>query len=100
MSDFAALIGLDWAEHQHALCLIDPVSGQRAASILPHSPQALDEWVTALRARYGGQPVAVCLEQSRGPLLYALLKYDFFTLYPVKRALACPLPRGFRAFAP
>jgi hypothetical protein len=36
-----------------------------------------------VRARFQGQPVAVCLEQSRGPLIYALLKYDFLTLYPV-----------------
>jgi transposase len=25
----------------------------------------------------------VCLEQSRGPLIYALLKYDFLILYPI-----------------
>lgn len=27
--------------------------------------------------------MAVCLEQSRGPLIFALLKYDFLLLYPV-----------------
>ncbi len=50
-----------------------------------------------MRARYGGQQVAVCLEQSRGPLIYALLKYDFITLLPLN-----PRPRSrFRAaFAP
>jgi hypothetical protein len=33
--------------------------------------------------------LGVCLEQSRGPVLYALLKYDFLALYPVNpRALA------------
>ena len=36
-----------------------------------------------LRSRFRGGRVAVCLEQSRGPLIYALLKYDFLTLYPV-----------------
>jgi len=39
----------------------------------------------------------VCLEQSKGSLIYALLKYDFLVLYPVSpRTLA-----KFReAFAP
>ena len=50
-----------------------------------------------MRARYGGQPLAVCLEQSRGPLIYALLKYDFITLFPVNpRTLA----RFREAFSP
>src|SRR5215207_1976950 len=83
MAEYAALIGIDWSDRKHDLCLVETASGTREASVLPHSPQAIDKWATALRARYGGQPVAVCLEQSRGPLIYALLKYDFLTLYPV-----------------
>src|SRR4051812_46039527 len=83
MTEYAALLGIDWADKKHDLCLIETASGRREASVLPHSPQEIDEWATDLRARYGGRPVAVCLEQSRGPLIYALLKYDFLTLYPV-----------------
>ena len=97
MTDFAALLGIDWSDKKHDLCLIETVTGKREASVLPHSPQAIDEWATALRARYGGQPLAVCLEQSRGPLIYALLKYDFITLFPVNpRTLA----RFREAFSP
>jgi transposase len=83
MADFAALIGIDWSDRKHDLCLIETATGKREASILPHSPQKINEWATTVRARFQGQPVAVCLEQSRGPLIYALLKYDFLTLYPV-----------------
>lgn len=83
MTDYAALLGIDWSDRKHDICLVASASGKREASILPHSPQAIDEWATALRTRYGGQEVAVCLEQSRGPLIYALLKYDFLTLFPV-----------------
>jgi transposase len=97
MTEYAALLGIDWSDKKHDLCLIDSATGRREASVLPHSPQAIDQWATALRARYGGQPVAVCLEQSRGPLIYALLKYDFLTLYPVNpRTLA----RFREAFSP
>ncbi len=83
MSEYAALIGIDWADSKHDICLIDPETEQREASILRHSSQTIDEWAAALRVRFGGQPVAVCLEQSRGPLIFALMKYDFLTLYPV-----------------
>src|SRR5215216_2010732 len=97
MADFAALIGIDWSDRKHDLCLVETASGKREASVLPHSPQEIDEWAAALRSRFGGRPVAVCLEQSRGPLLYALLKYDFLTLYPVNpRSLA----RFREAFSP
>ncbi|PYS78207.1 MAG: IS110 family transposase [Acidobacteria bacterium] len=97
MTDFAALLGIDWSDKKHDLCLIDSATGEREASVLPHSPQQIEEWATGLRARFGGRPVAVCLEQSRGPLIYALLKYDFLTLYPVNpRTLA----RFREAFSP
>jgi len=97
MTEYAALLCIDWADRKHDLCLIDTATGGHEASTLPHSPQALDEWAAALRARFGAQPVAVCLEQSRSPLIYALLKYDFITLYPVNpRTLA----RFREAFAP
>jgi transposase len=97
MAEFAALIGIDWSDRKHEVCLFETTTAQRQASTLEHSPQAIDEWATALRARYGGRPVAVCLEQSRGPLIYALLKYDFLVLYPVNpRTLA----RFREAFAP
>jgi transposase len=97
MTDFAALIGLDWSDKKHDLCLIDSVTGRRETAVLPHSPQQIEQWAADLRARYGGQPVAVCLEQSRGPLIYALLKHDFLTLYPVNPRT---LSKSREAFSP
>jgi transposase len=97
MTDYAALIGLDWSDTKHDLSLFEVATARRQAATLEHSPQAIDEWATALRARFHGRPVAVCLEQSRGPLIYALLKYDFLVLYPVNpRTLA----RFREAFSP
>lgn len=80
---FAALIGLDWSDQKHDLCLVDSTTGDRELSVVLHRPEALNEWARALRSRFGGEPVAICLEQSRGSLIYALMKYDFLTLYPV-----------------
>src|ERR1044072_4187632 len=83
MSDFAAFVGIDWSDKKHDLCLVDAATGKKEFSILKHTPEALNEWALKLRSRFGGQKVAVCLEQSRGPLIFALLKYDFLALYPV-----------------
>src|SRR5689334_22418774 len=83
MDQFAAYIGIDWADKKHDLCLLDPASGRRERSTLPHKPEAIAEWAAGLRRRYPGQNVAVCLEQSRGPLIYGLLGYDHLTLFPI-----------------
>lgn len=82
----AAMVGIDWADQEHAVCLQQLGSGRPEASTLKQTPEAIDEWATALRKRFGGRRVAVCLEQSKGALIYALLKYDFFILYPINPA--------------
>ena len=83
MDEFAAYVGIDWSDQKHDLCLIDSATCKKESSILSHSPEAIDDWATRLHARFSGQRVAVCLEQSRGPLIYAPMKYDFLVLYPI-----------------
>ena len=95
MSEYAALVSIDWADQQHAVCLLDPSTGEREQTIVKHTPQALQEWALGLRQRFGGQPIAVCLEQSRGPLIYALLQYDFFVLYPINPATLAKYRQAF-----
>ena len=97
MNHFAAYIGIDWSDQKHDLCLIDAATGWKESSILSHSPEAIDKWATELRTRFPGQKLAVCLEQSRGPLLFALLKYDFLVLYPINPST---LARYREAFSP
>src|SRR6266436_5751906 len=95
MSEYAALVSIDWADQQHAVCLFDPSTGAREQTIVKHTPAALQEWALALRERFAGQPIAVCLEQSRGPLIYALLQYDFFVLYPINPATLAKYRQAF-----
>ena len=71
------------ADQKHDLCLVDCSTNKRDKTVLKHTPEAIDEWAISLRTRFSGQKIAVCLEQSRGPLIYALLKYDFLVLYSV-----------------
>jgi hypothetical protein len=66
MEEFAALIAIDWADRQHAICLFDESTGAREHSVVKHTPAALQEWALSLRTRFVGRKLAVCLEQARG----------------------------------
>jgi transposase len=81
---FAALVGIDWADRKHDVCLCAADSTKRERSVVPHTPAALRDWANKLRTRFGGAPVAVCIELSQGPIVSALLEHDFFVLFPVQ----------------
>jgi hypothetical protein len=82
-TEIAAGVGLDWADQTHALCLQVRGSSSRESFTVAQTPEALHEWVAQLRTRLGGQTVAIALEQSRGAVIYALMRYDFLLLYPI-----------------
>jgi transposase len=81
--EFAAFIGIDWADAKHDVCLQALGAARREFLVLEHRPDAIDAWAQSLRTRFNGQPVAVCLELNKGPIVSALRKYDFFVLFPV-----------------
>jgi hypothetical protein len=83
MEACAAFVAIDWSDTKHDICLVDGATGKKESFLLKHAPEALDAWAAALRRRFGGRPIAIGLEQSRGSLIYALLKYDFCVLYPI-----------------
>jgi transposase len=97
MNNFAAFIGIDWADDKHDLCLVDCSTGRKEFHTITHKPEALDQFLLQLRARFAGQLIAVALEQARGPLIFALLKYDFLVLYPVHTTT---LAKYRQAFSP
>ena len=86
LTRFAAVMGLDWSDGKHDICLQITASGQRETLILEHRPEAIDEWARALRHRFGGQPVAIALELAKGPIVHALRKYEFIVLFPINPA--------------
>lgn len=53
---------------------------------LAQTPEAIESWSQRLRQRFEGRPVAVCLEQAKGALIYALMKYDHLVLFPLNPA--------------
>ncbi|MGH6796484.1 MAG: IS110 family transposase [Methylocella sp.] len=82
-AEFAAYVGLDWEHGEHAVCLFPAAGGTAQHGEVKQTPEGIAAWVVELRERFGGQPVAICLEQSRGALVYALMPYDFLVLYPI-----------------
>ncbi len=97
MTNFAAFLGIDWANDKHDLCLLDAMTGQKEFFQLAHKAEVLDAFLRQLRLRYPHQAIAVGVEQARGPLLFALLKYDFLILYPIHPTT---LARYREAFSP
>src|SRR5262245_29715539 len=73
---FAAFVGLDWADAKHDVCLQAAGTAQREFLSLEHRPEEINAWVQTLRTRCNGQPVAVCLELNKGPIVSALRAYD------------------------
>src|SRR6266446_1585122 len=80
---FAAFVGIDWADAKHDICLQAAGTAKREYFQLDHTPEAIDAWVTTLRTRFNGQPIAICLELNKGPMVSALRKYDFLVLFPI-----------------
>jgi len=92
---FAALIGIDWANAKHDICLRASGSEAIEHSVVEHSPEAIDVWVRELRQRFGMQPIAMALELDKGPLVYALQKYDGFVLFPVNPTMLAKYRQAF-----
>lgn len=77
-----AWIGLDWGDKEHAFALHDSL-GKSELGTLTHSAENLHQWLQGLGERYGGRPVALAIEASRGAVIHALLEYPWLTLYPI-----------------
>jgi transposase len=94
-AEFAAYIGIDWADHKHYWQMAVPGLAQSEHGHLDHTPKAIDLWAAQLRARFSGSSLAICLEQSRGPLVYQLVKYDHLVLFPAHPATVASYRQAF-----
>lgn len=95
--EYAALIGMDWAAEKHAVWIWDTRTHEGRQRVVEQTPEALAAWLGELQTQYPGQRLALCLEQSRGALIYALMGHAFLALYPINPAT---LARYREAFSP
>jgi transposase len=94
----SAYVGIDWADAKHDIH-VHPADGSKASKELIESkPEAIQGWILKMRERFGqaGQKVFVCLEQSKGALIYQLMEYDFFVLYPINPKTLASFRDAFR----
>jgi transposase len=95
--EWAAFVAIDWADQKHDWKLLAAGASHPEGGELNNTPEALEFWASGLHKRFQGRPIAVCLEQSRGPLVFRLMKYPHLVLYPVNTTTI----KGFRnAFSP
>jgi transposase len=88
--EWVAFVGVDWADQKHAYA-VRGADGSEPQGEFSSRPEEVHSWVARLRERYPTGTIMIALEQSRGPLLYALSGYDFIQLVPVN-------PRALKAF--
>ena len=96
-TEFAAVIGLDWADKKHDVCIRAQGADELERGVVQHRPVALQDWVEGLRKRFEGAPVAVIVELEQGPIVSALLEYDFIVIFPINPST---LARYRKTFVP
>src|SRR5688572_22156510 len=84
-TEFAAFVGIDWADQEHAFCLRAAGSSKLEKSAVRQKAEELEKWALGLRDRFGG-----------------LLSGGFLTLGPQGRSVRRrnDLPVGLRAPRP
>src|SRR6516162_5403408 len=91
---FAAFIGIDWADKKHVWCLQSVGSEKRESAELEHTPEAVEAWVGQLCQRFANRPIAVAVEQSRGALVFMLSKYEPLHLFPVPSTMSASMRKA------
>ncbi len=81
-TEYTAYVGIDWAAAKHDICVQAAAGERREFVCISSQPEEIECWARDLYRRFGG-PIAVALELSKGPIVSALQKYDFFVLYPI-----------------
>jgi hypothetical protein len=61
----------------------------------PHQINRIEEWAYEMHHRFGGT-IAVALELAKGPIVYALQKYDFFVLFPINPSTLAKYREAFK----
>jgi transposase len=92
---FAALIGLDWGDRQHAVALLAAGSPTRETTTLDHTPAALRAWLAELQQRFPDRQLALALEASKGPLVHLLMELPWLTIYPIHPATSARIRKAF-----
>ncbi len=90
-----AWIGLDWGDQQHSFAL-QARGGQIETGTIEHSAENLHRWLKELEQRFGGRPVRLGIETSRGAVIAALLQYPWLEIYPLNPVTSARYRSAFK----
>lgn len=76
-------VGIDWADREHVAWVVDRRSGKATLERFEQRSEALHAYLAGLQARAGGSRVAIGIEQSRGPVVWAMMAYERIDIYPI-----------------
>jgi transposase len=95
-TDYALLVGIDWADAAHEVCYCDTRPQKRSHQQVKQEPNALHEWLGQLQQKCPDQKIAVAVEQKQGALIHGLREYEFIDIYPVNPATSAQYRNAFR----
>jgi len=95
INDFSVLVGIDWADKKHDVCENPVGTTVFNYSIISNKPESLHDWAMSLKKRYPNQSIAVACELTKGPLIYALSKYDHLTLFSINPSTVAKYRKAF-----
>jgi transposase len=72
-----ALVGIDWASEEHAVCAVDPNGRRLTAFTIKHSAEGFDRLVTRLGKLGAPEMVWVAIERPDGRLVDRLLEAGY-----------------------
>jgi transposase len=96
-NQYAAFVAIDWADKKHVFSLQVAGESKKETGTLEQKPEVIGSWLHQLRERFGGRPLAVAVEQSRGALIHALLSYDFIVIYPLHPVMVAKFREAFKS---
>ena len=65
---FPVVIGIDWSDKKHDICLCSNQGDELEFSILSNQVEALERWIHSLHQRFNGQPIAIALGTEAWPI--------------------------------
>jgi hypothetical protein len=70
LTQYAAYLGIDWADKKHDLCLVDGATGRKTKQVLAPTPQTIAEYFSKLFNRASYNACRRCsLSLAGSPLL-------------------------------
>lgn len=94
-TQYALLLGIDWADVEHEVCWWNSKTQQRDHQQVKQDPNALHDWLGKLQQQYPGQKIAIAVEQKQGALIHGLREYEFIDIYPVNPATSAQYRNAF-----